>query len=158
LTQSAKLLAKTDRDKALSLLDDATAEARRIDIVDLDRPRGLLAIANALEQIEPARAWDALFDAVKAANSNEAFTGEDGVLTVTINSKSQIIKKMEANPDFEIKGIFSEVAGKDYDRAVQLARGFQGEAPRANATIAICQAVLNEKGRAVPMPRPAPKN
>ena len=31
LTESAKLLAKTDRDKALSLLDDATSEARRIE-------------------------------------------------------------------------------------------------------------------------------
>jgi hypothetical protein len=158
LTQSAKLLAKTDRDQALLLLDDATAEARRIESVDLDRARGLLAIANALEQIEPTRAWDALFDAVKAGNSSEAFTGEDGVLTITISSKSQIIKRMEANPDFEIKGIFSEVANKDYERAVQLARGFQGEAPRANATIAICQAALNEKSRPVPTPRSATKN
>ena len=82
LTQSAKLLAKTDRDKALSLLDDATSEARRIEGVDLDRPRGLLAIANALKLIEPSRAWDAVFDAVKAANSTEGFTGEDGVLNL----------------------------------------------------------------------------
>jgi len=59
LTQAAKLLAKTDRERALSLVDDATAEARRIEEVDLDRSRGLLAIANALRLIEPSRAWDA---------------------------------------------------------------------------------------------------
>jgi hypothetical protein len=35
-------------------------------------------------------------------------------------------------------------AADDYDRAVQLARGFQG-APRATATIAIARSVLKEK-------------
>jgi hypothetical protein len=156
LTQSAKLLAKTDRDKALSLLDDATAEAGRIEGIDLDRPRGLLAIANALKLIEPSRAWDAIMDAIKAANSTEGFTGEDGVITLHVNSKSQISKKTDAIPDFDIEGIFGKLANTDYDRAVQLARVFQGEAPRANATIAIARAVLNEKDTAAPAP-PATK-
>lgn len=143
LTESAKLLAKTHRDKALSLLDDATAEARRINGGDLDRPRGLLAIANALRLIEPSRAWDAIFDAVKAANSTEGFTGEDGALILTVNSKSEILTTRDTNPDFDIEGIFGEVANTDYERTVQLARGFQGEAPRANATIAIARSMLN---------------
>lgn len=158
LTQAAKLLAKTDRDKALSLLDDATAEARRIEGVDLDRPRGLLAIANAQKLIEPSRAWDAVFDAVKAANSTEGFTGEDGMLTLTVNSKSQVLARKDGVPDFDIEGIFGQLANNDYDRAVQLARGFQGEAPRANATIAIARSVLNEKRSPVPTPQPVTKN
>lgn len=144
LTQSAKLLAKTDREKALSLIEEATAEVRRIEGGDPDRPRGLLAIANALKLIEPSRLSEAIFDAVKAANSTEDFTGEGGVLTLTVTSKSQILKTTEAIPDFDIRGIFSEVAKADYDRAVQLARGFQGEAPRANATIAIARSILND--------------
>ena len=158
LTQSAKLLAKTDRDKALSLVDDATAEARRIDGGDLDRPRGLLAIANALWLIEPARAWDAIFDAVKAANSTEGFTGEDGALVLSVNSRSTIRGTSDANPDFDIEGIFGEVANTDYERTVQLARGFQGEAPRASATIAIARSLLNEKRAPFPAPRSDPKN
>jgi hypothetical protein len=149
LTQSAKLLVKTDQDKASSLLDDATAETRRMDGADLDRPRALLAIANALEPIDAARAWDAIFDVVKAANSTEGFSGEDGVLTVTIRTKNQAIRKMEANPDFQISGIFGELATSDFNRAIESARGFQGEAPRANATIAICRSVLNEKRNSV---------
>ena len=158
LTQSAKLLAKTDRDKALSLLDDATAEARRIEGVDLDRPRGLLAIANALKLIEPSRAWDAVFDAVKAANSTEGFTGEDGGITQTLSIKGQIRVSPNAVPDFDIEGIFGNLTKDDYDRVVQLARGYQGEAPRANATIAIARSVLNEKGAPVPPVQPATKN
>lgn len=42
---------------------------------------------------------------------------------------------------------FSEVANNDFDRALQLARGFREEAPRANATLAICQAVLTKINR-----------
>jgi hypothetical protein len=44
LTQTAKLLAKTDHDKALSLLDEANSAARRLDRTDPDRPRGLFAV------------------------------------------------------------------------------------------------------------------
>jgi len=158
LTQSAKLLAKTDRERALLLLGDATAEVGRIEAADLDRPRGFLAIANALMLIEPARVWDAIFDAIKAANSTDGFTGEGAVLALTVTSKSQILKKTEAVPDFDIRAIFAEMANNDYDRAVELARGFQGEAPRANATIAISRSVLNEKSAPIPTRHPTTKN
>jgi hypothetical protein len=155
LTQAAKLLAQTDHDAALSLVDDASAEARRIDGSDLDRPRALLGIANALSLIEPSRVWDSIFDAVKAANSTDGFVGEGAELVLTMWSPSQILTSREAVPDFDIRGIFGVVANNDYERSVELARGFQGEAPRANATIAICQAVLNAK-RVPPSPAPPP--
>ena len=58
----------------------------------------------------------------------------------------------------KFKGIFGEVGNTNYERAVELARGFQGEAPRANATIAIARSVLNEKSAPVPTPQPATKN
>jgi hypothetical protein len=157
LAQAAKLLAKTDRDKALSLLDDATAEARRIEGADLDRPRGLMSIANALILIEPSQVWDAAFDAVKAANATEGFTGEDGALRMRINSKSRISSKTESVADFDVGELFGKLANSDDDRAIQLARGFQGEAPRANAIIAIARAMLEEKSAPLPKSRPGIK-
>jgi len=145
LTQSAKLLASIDREKSLSVVEQALAESRRLESTE-DRPRALLAIANALVFIEPTRVWDTVFEAVQAANSSEGFSGEDGLLSLSINNKKQILgRKFDRVPDFEIKGIFSEIAGKDFDRAVQLANGFQRDAPRANATIAICRLLLNQK-------------
>lgn len=152
LTQAAKLLAKTDRAKALSLLDAATAEARRIEGSNLDRPRGLFAIANALRLVEPPRVSEAIFDAVKAANSTEGFTGEDGMITLMMNSRGLISISPQNVPDFDIEEVFGALANEDYERAVQLARGFQGEAPRANATIAIARSVLNEKSARAPTP------
>ena len=145
LTQTAKLLAKTDREKSLTLLETATAEARRISGGDLDRPRALFAIANALRVVEPARVSEAILEAVKAANSTEGFVGEGGTITQTINSKNVISVIPQDVPDFDIAEIFSALANDDYDGAVQLARAFQGEAPRTNATIAIARSVLTQK-------------
>lgn len=158
LTQLAKLLAKTDRDKSLLLLEDAVPEARRIEGLDPDRPRALLAIANALELIEPSRKWDSVFEAVKAANSADGFTGEDGNLNIVFQTKGFSSANDMQEPDFDIKGIFGLLAKDDYDRAVELAGGFQGEAPRAAAVIAIARSVLNEKSAPVPTPPPATKN
>jgi len=145
LTESAKILAPTDRDKALEIIAEAEAEARRIDGSDPALPRGLIAVANAYKVVEPARAWDATFDAVKAANSAEGFTGEDGEVVLKFQSKGQSSIHSSDVPDFDLDGIFRDLAAKDYDRAVELARGFQGEGPRAVATIAIARAILEPK-------------
>lgn len=142
LTQSAKLLAKTDKDKAQDVLNEAATEARRIDVSDPNLPRALVGVANALKVIEPARVWDATFDAVKAANSAEGFTGEDGEIVLMFQSKGSSSVHTNDVPDFDLEGIFKDLALQDYDRAVELARGFQGEGPRAVATIAIARAIL----------------
>lgn len=153
LTQSAKLLAKTDHYKALSLLDEARSEARLIDRNDLDRPRGLLAVANALRLIDPPQVWEAISDAVEAANWIEGFTGEGGGITQRLASKSQILKKTDAVPDFDIAGLFGEVANSDMDHAVQLAHNFKRDAARVNAVVAISRSVLNEKNAPVAGPQ-----
>ena len=145
LTQAAKLIGKTDQEKALMLLDDATAEARRIDASDPDRPRALIAVASAYLIIDRPKAWDALFDAAKGANSAETFTGEDGVIRVSLITKGTSSIRSSSTRDFDIAPIFGELAHDDYNRAVELARLFEREAPRASATIAIARAVLEEK-------------
>jgi hypothetical protein len=145
LTESAKLLAKTDRQKALDVISEATAEAQRIEELDPARPRALIAVANAVKVVEPERVWDATFDAVKAANSAEGFTGEDGELVLKFQSKGQSSVHTNDVAEFDLDGIFRELATRDYDRAVELARGFQAEGPRAVATIAIARAILEPK-------------
>jgi hypothetical protein len=147
LSQTAKLLAKTDKDKAQEVADEAATEARRLEVSDPNLPRALLAVANAFKVIDPARVWDATFDAVKAANSAEGFTGEDGEIVVKFQSKGGSSVHSSDVPDFDLEGIFKDLALQDYDRAVELARGFQGEGPRAVATIAIARAILEPKRR-----------
>ena len=145
LAEVAKTLAKTDRETALQLVEDAANEARRIDVSEAGRPQALIGVANALRVIDPARAWDAMFDAVKAANSAEGFTGEDAELVLQFQSKLQSSVNTSDAPDFDLEGIFKQLANEDYERAVELARGFEREGPRATATIAIARAVLEPK-------------
>lgn len=145
LAECAKVLVKTDPDAALQLIEEAANEARRIAVSDPARARALLAVANALQVIDPQRAWDATFDAVKAANSAEAFTGEDGQLLLQFQSKVQSSIHTSDVPEFNLEGIFKSLANLDFDRAVELARGFQKEGPRAVATIAIARAILEPK-------------
>jgi hypothetical protein len=145
LTEVAKILVKTDRETAVQLVEEAATEARRIDVAEAGRPQGLVAVANALKTVDPARVWDATFDAVKAANSAEGFTGEDGELLLQFQSKYQSSVNTNDAPDFDLEGIFKALANEDYDRAVELARGFEREGPRAVATIAIARAILEPK-------------
>lgn len=147
LVETAKLLAKTDKERALELAEEAATEARRLDVSDPNLPRALFAVANAFNVTDPSRVWDATFDAVKAANSAEGFTGEDGEIVLTLQSKGQSSVHTSDVPDFDLDGIFGRLATQDYDRAVELARGFQGEGPRAVATIAIARAILDPKRR-----------
>jgi hypothetical protein len=145
LTQCAKLLYKADKEKALDLTDAAVNEARRLETSDPALPQTLLAVANTLILIEPGRAWDATFDAVKAANSAEKFTGEDGEMVSRFESKGSRSITTNNVAEFNVEGIFGKLAEQDYERSVELARGFQGEGPRAVATIAIAKAVLEKK-------------
>lgn len=145
LAQAAKLLAKSEREKTLNLIEEATSEARRIEGSDPDRPRALLAVANALFTIDHARSWDAVLEAMKAANAAEGFTGEDGRIQLRMLAKSRSSIRTSSVQDFDLAGIFGLLARDNYERAVELARGFQGEGPRAAAVIAIARSVLTEK-------------
>jgi tetratricopeptide (TPR) repeat protein len=146
LTECAKIFFKAgDRDKALELVDQAANEARRIDVSDPSLPRALVAVAYALNAIDRDKVWDATFDAVKAANSAEGFTGEDGEVVAAFQSKGQNSVHTSDVPEFDLDGLFRDLATQDYDRAVELARGFQAEGPRAVATIAIARAILEPK-------------
>jgi hypothetical protein len=147
LASAAKLLAKTDHEKALAVIEDAAAEARRIEGSDPDRPRALMAVANSLLVNDRSKSWDATYDAVKAANSAEGFTGEDGVLRVSFFTKAISSIHSSSAQDFDVSGIFGELAKEDYNRTVELARGFEREAPRASAVIAIARSVLDEKAK-----------
>ena len=145
LTQTAKLLPKTGREKALEIIEEAGTEARRIDGSDPDRPRALIAVANAYVATEPTHAWEMLPEIAKAANSADGFTGEDGRLVVRLQTKSMTSVRTSGIDDFNLDGVFRDLTRENYTQAVQLARGFEGEASRATAVISIARAILSEK-------------
>ena len=76
-TQAARLLIASDRSRALDLLEEAVAEARRIEAADANRARVLIAVVTQLLAADQVRAWEIMGEAVKAANGTEEFSGED---------------------------------------------------------------------------------
>jgi len=56
------------------------------------------------------------------------FTGKDGMLTQTINSRDTVSVSPQNVPDFDSEELFGALASEDTDGAVQLAR-FPGRSP-----------------------------
>jgi hypothetical protein len=104
-----------------------------------------MGVASAFLTLDRRKAWDAASEATKAANSAESFTGEDGILRVSLLTKGMASIRTSSARDFDVAPLFTDLAGEDYGRTVELARLFEREAPRASATIAIAKAVLEEK-------------
>jgi len=127
------------------VLEEAAAEARRIDPSDPDRPRALISVVNAMLTIDRSKAWEATDDVLKAANSATEFTGEDGVMRTSLVSKSNSSFRSSSNGEFNLEPLFTELANEDFEKSIELARLFEREAPRAAATIAIARTVLEEK-------------
>ena len=145
LTQAAKLVYKNDLEKAAALLEQADMEARRIETSDGDRPRAFMAIASIYLLVDRKKAWDQIADVTKAANSAPTFSGEDGVLRLSLLTKGMSSIRTATAREFDVAPVFSDLATEDYARAIELARLFEKQAPRASASIAIAKAVLEEK-------------
>ena len=148
LTEVARLLAKTEPARALELLEEAQTEAReRIDAASPERASAFVAIATQLIELDRARAWEVMLDAAKASNAAAAYTGEDGRLGVRLETRNMVMSSQNSAQSFDLAGIFAALAREDLNRAVSLARNFEGESPRAVATLAIARAVLEQKKR-----------
>jgi len=145
LSQLARQLGESDRQKALSLADEATTEARRIGGSDADRPRALIGVANAFFPLDHNRAWELVDEAVRAANSVEGFTGEDSRLILKLQTPNMTSMRTNSTENFDVPAMFQTLTREDYQRAVGLAQNFSADAPRATALIAIAREVLSDK-------------
>jgi hypothetical protein len=144
-TSAAKLLFTSERAQAIDLLNDALAEARRIGNSDPDRARALTAVATKMAEVDMVRAWETLSEVIKAANAADAFTGEDTRIYSRLQTKNMTVINTSTAEDFDLEGLFRHLAGADLLRAVQVTKSFTGYAPRAVATLAIAQSVLEKR-------------
>jgi hypothetical protein len=145
LTSGAKLIVAAERSRAADILEEALAESRRISSSDPDRARALTAVAVGFGEIDRVRSWEILGEVVKAANSAEAYTGEDSRVTSRLQTKFMVVMNQSTAEDFDLLAVFRHLARADLLRAIQLAKTFTGEAPRAVATLAIARSVLEKR-------------
>ncbi|HET7114032.1 MAG TPA: hypothetical protein VFI57_10325, partial [Pyrinomonadaceae bacterium] len=144
-SKAAKLLLASERSTAIDLLDEALAEARRIGNSDPDRGRALTAVATNMAEVDIVRAWEITSEIIKAANAADAFTGEDSRMSSRLQTKNMTVINNSTAEDFDLLGLFRYLARADLLRAVQLTKTFTGQAPRAVATLAIAQSVLEKR-------------
>ncbi|HEV7905109.1 MAG TPA: hypothetical protein VGO96_14810, partial [Pyrinomonadaceae bacterium] len=144
-TEAARLLAKTDRARALEVLDEATAESRRIDGAAADRARAMLAVATLLYELDRPRVWTLMPDVVKTVNSIPDFNGEDGQVVVKFRTRNFSSVTSGDAPNFNLQPLFALLARDDMDRAVELVRSLNAEAPRAVAARAVASATLKRQ-------------
>lgn len=145
LTEAAKALPPAERDQALEKIGDALKEARRIGGSEPDRPRALVAVANALLKIDRARAWETMLEVAKASNSATGFTGEDGRIMLRFESKNMGFVRDRSIDEFDLPGVFRTLSQENATQAIEIARSFEGEAPRSTALIAVGRSLLNDK-------------
>jgi hypothetical protein len=145
-TQAARLLPDSQHERALDFLQDATEEARRIDADDSDRAFALVSIMNQMLTADHPRVWDLLVEVIKAANSAEDFPGDDFKMPkrsmLATRSGTRFIRMPDE--DFNFSRALRALAQDDLERSVELTRGFKYDATRANATLAIARAILEQ--------------
>ncbi len=156
LTEAARSLPPADRERALEIVGEAAVEARRIEGGDPDRPRALVAVANAYLGLDRARAWEMMLEVTKASNSAAGFNGEDGRLTIRLESKNMMSMQTSSVDEFNLPGVFKTLSQENATQAIEIARSFEHEAPRATALIAVARALLNEKAGAGASPPSRP--
>jgi len=145
LTEAASAMPSSDREQVLQTIAEALAEARRIDVSDPDRPRALVAVTNALLAVDRTRAWEMMLEVAKASNSAAGYNGEDGRLTMQLRTKNMTSVRASTIDEFNLPGVFRALSQENATQAVEIARSFEGEAPRATALIAVARALLSEK-------------
>jgi hypothetical protein len=145
LTEISQLVKKTDMKSAGEILDEAATEARRIGGTDPNRTRALFGVATRMYEVDRTRAWEFVSEAVKAANSTTDFTGTDAQIVSRFQTARGTSTTNFDVESFDLNGIFGLLARDDLFRAVELAKSFTGDAPRATATLAIIRAVLDKK-------------
>ncbi|HBB93836.1 MAG TPA: hypothetical protein DC054_00460 [Blastocatellia bacterium] len=145
ITQAAALLADKDRVRAIDLLDEALTETRRIDAGTADRAYCLAALLAQFSKLDKVRSWQLLSETVKAANAVADFTGDNGRTSQLLEGKFSINMTTELASPTALTDLFGGLAEDNFYQAIDAARTFSGEAPRAMVMISVTRSVFEEK-------------
>ncbi|HVF67080.1 MAG TPA: hypothetical protein VM914_05435 [Pyrinomonadaceae bacterium] len=143
LTEAARLLAKSEPGRATEALDEAAADARRMDEDSPDRVRALVAIATQMAGLDRTRVWELMNEVVKSVNALPDYSGEGETMTMRVRFKGGGAMTQQVDAEsFDLTGLFDTLAREDFDRASALARTLKGDSPRSVASLAVARSVL----------------
>ena len=142
----ARLLRDTERQRSLDLIEEAVREVNRIEGNKPDRALLLVGIANQLVTVDRVRAWEIMGDVVKEANRLESFNGENTV-TFPLMTGSGVRFLSIGGENFSLTNVFGALAKDDLYRAIDLAKSFKYDAPRATVTLALARSILDRTNK-----------
>jgi hypothetical protein len=145
LTQAAGLVGEKDQVRAGELLEEALTETRRIEAATSDRAYCLIALLKQFSRINKSRNWELLSETVKAANAVPDFTGENGQTALTLEGKFSIRMSTELAAPTDLAKAFEDLTREDFYQALDGARSFSGEAPKAMAMISVGRVMFEKK-------------
>ncbi len=137
LTELADLIKEKDRVRAGEILEEALAETRRIEAATPERAYCLVALLSQFSKVDKTRNWELLSETVKAANAVPGFTGENGLTSLTLEGKFGIRMSTELAAPAELAQVFEGLTKEDFYQALDAARSFSGDAPKALAVISV---------------------
>jgi hypothetical protein len=142
--ESARLLMSSERQRGQELLEAAANEAKRIDIDDPNRARLLIGVVTQFYATDRVRAWEIMGEALKAANSSRKFTGENVELHFPFPTRNGLKLSSIGGADFGLSAVVRSLAKDDLYRAIDLAKAFKNDAPRAVALLAVASSLLDQ--------------
>ncbi len=145
LTRAAGVVREKDRIRAGELLDEALTETRRINAGTSDRAYCLVALLLQFSKINQSRNWELLSETVKAANAVPDFTGENGQTSLTLEGKFSIRMGTELASPTDLAQVFQNLTAENFYQALDAARGFSGDAPKALAMISVGRVTFEKK-------------
>lgn len=147
LVRAAELIVKTDRVRALEVLEKALEEAQRIAAATTERAYVFVSLLAAFTKLDRARTWDLAREVIQTANNVADFTGENSQINWTIEGKisARLGTALAGSADLPLA--FAAMADDDFYQAVDVTRTIKGDAPRALATLAVARAVLQERNK-----------
>ena len=140
----ARTLREAESQRAAELLEDAVREIRRIEGDKSDRAVLLIGVANNLLAGDRVRAWEIADEAVKEVNRLEEFNPEH-VLVFPLMTSSGVKFIYVDGEHFNLASLFRALARDDLYRALDLAKSFKYDAPRAAVTLAIASSILQKE-------------
>ncbi|MGZ8846796.1 MAG: hypothetical protein ACXW3C_10060, partial [Pyrinomonadaceae bacterium] len=144
LTQAAELLGEKNQTRARQLLDEALTETRRIDAAP-ERAYCLVALLTQFSKLDKSRGFELLGEMVKSANAVNDFTGENSNTNLLLEGKFSIRLGTELAKPTDLSTVFASLAEVNFYQAMDAARTFAGDAPRATAMISIARATFEKK-------------
>jgi len=145
MIQVAALVSEKDQTQASQLLEEALTETRRIDASTPERAYCLVAVLGQFAKLNKPRSWELMSETVKAANAVPDFTGENGHTSQLLEGKFSIQMGTELVGPTELPDLFVKLAEADFYQAINAAKSFSGDAPRALVTISIARAEFEAK-------------